>query len=99
MNNFKFKLGDNVKDLITGFTGIITGRAEHVTGCNTYGVTSKVDKDNKGGEIGWYDENRIEIIKNKPNIMSKILKNSEKPEQKEKKYGACGNPSKSHGKL
>lgn len=63
-NTFKLDLGKEGKDKITGFTGIIVGRAEHLFGCNTYGLAPKVydKKNNKRGETEWFDEGRIEII-------------------------------------
>jgi len=59
---FKFELGKKVKDQITGFTGIITGRAEYLTGCVRYLVTPKADKNNLKDSI-WEDEARLKEIK------------------------------------
>jgi hypothetical protein len=40
------KLGDLVKDLITGFSGIASSRTEHLFGCVHIGITSTgLDKD------------------------------------------------------
>jgi len=56
------ELGQKGKDKITGFKGIITGRAQYLYGCDQYGLNPEVDKDGKIGEIHWFDEGRIEII-------------------------------------
>lgn len=56
------KLGLEVKDKITGFTGIITARASYITGCDKYGVTPPVDKDGKVRDSEWFDDGRLEII-------------------------------------
>lgn len=54
---FKFKLGEKVKDTITGYEGIVMARTEYWTGCNRYGVLSpKLTKDNKPAAWEWFDE-------------------------------------------
>ena len=61
---FKFNLGDEVKDIITNFKGIIQSRTEYLTGCNIYGVQSQ--ELSKEGELrDWihFDENRIKLVK------------------------------------
>ena len=57
----KFKLGVTVRDKITGFSGIITGHAEYLTGCDQYAVQPDA-KDNKWEDGKWFDEGRIELI-------------------------------------
>ena len=37
-NEFKHKLGDELKCKITGFKGVIVSRMEWMTGCNRYGL-------------------------------------------------------------
>lgn len=62
MAEFTVSLGKKAKDIITGFTGIIIGRAEYLTGCNQYGLTPEVGKDGKTGDTQWFDEGRISVI-------------------------------------
>lgn len=53
-------LGRQAKDKITGFEGILIGRAEYLTGCTQYGLAPPA----VNGEIKpaqWFDEGRIEI--------------------------------------
>ena len=61
---FKHELGKQAKDKITGFEGILVGRAEHLFGCNTYGIAPQVYDKEKGkrGDTEWFDEGRIQII-------------------------------------
>ena len=59
--NFKFENGDEVKEKITGFQGIITGTCFYITGCNQYLVTAQ--SDGKEAVNLWYDEGRLEFIK------------------------------------
>ena len=55
------QLGKQGRDKITGYTGIITFHAKHLYGCDTYGLTPKIDNDGKLGDTCWFDEGRIEI--------------------------------------
>ena len=36
MNKFKIRMGAKVTDKVSGFQGIVTGRAEYSTGCRQY---------------------------------------------------------------
>lgn len=58
---FKHDLGVRVEDKVTGFKGIITGRAEFLTGCNQYIVNPGVDKDGKMMDTNWVDEDRLTV--------------------------------------
>ena len=53
---FIFELGQEVEDIVTGFTGIVRSRSQWLTGCNTYGVVSRKLKDDKPQEPVWFDE-------------------------------------------
>lgn len=61
MSEFIFKLGVQAKEKITGFKGIIIGRADHITGCNTYGLKGGLDKDGNPQDAQWFDEGMIVI--------------------------------------
>ena len=74
MSEFIFELGVKAKDKITGFEGIITGRADHITGCNTYGLKGKLDKDGQPREVEWFDEGMITVTGKgiKPNSVQSV---------------------------
>lgn len=59
---FKIELGKEVKDRVTGLTGIITSRSENLNMCNRYYIQPKADKDMKIPDGWWVDEMQIEII-------------------------------------
>ena len=59
---FKFKLGEQAKDKLTGFTGILYGASRYLTGCDQYCLKPPVDKDGNLRESKWFDEGEIEII-------------------------------------
>jgi hypothetical protein len=56
---FKFEMGDNVKDALTGFKGFINYRCQFITGCNQYGVQPKMKKSGEVPEYKAFDENRL----------------------------------------
>lgn len=58
MVDFTIPLLAHVEDKITGFAGVVTGRAEYATGCRQYSVQPPV----KNGEYRsgvWLDEDRL----------------------------------------
>lgn len=55
------KLGQEGRDKITGFKGIITCHVRYITGCDQYGLTPKA-KNGETKSSQWFDEARIEII-------------------------------------
>jgi hypothetical protein len=61
--------GKQVKDKVTGFTGICTGRTSWIYGCDQYIITPKADS-NKLEEGKWFDDGRIVVIGNGIDIES-----------------------------
>ena len=61
----KIENGQKVKDVITGFVGMVTGRCEYITGCNQVLVQPEVKEPGKGTEFQeprWFDEDRCEVF-------------------------------------
>lgn len=58
----KFELGQKVKDLVTGFTGIATSRVEYLNGCTQYGVRGPVDDKNVMPEPQYIDQQQLELV-------------------------------------
>jgi hypothetical protein len=56
----KFELGQEVKEIVTGFKGIVMGRTEYITGCKQYGILPRkmTDKGNVP-DWTWLDEDRL----------------------------------------
>lgn len=66
------KLGEKVRDKVTGFEGIATSRVEYLNGCVQYGVTPKIKvKDNKKPETEYIDEGRLELVGKGINVKKK----------------------------
>lgn len=55
------ELGLKAKDKITGFEGVITGRAQYLTGCDQYVLVPGI-KDGQLQKSEWFDEGRLEVI-------------------------------------
>jgi hypothetical protein len=56
------ELGDQVRDKVTGFKGIVTGKAQYLTGCKQVMVTPKVGDDGKYVDACWLDVDRVEVL-------------------------------------
>lgn len=55
------KLGDRVKDNITGFEGIAVARTEFLYGCVRVCVQPGKLKDGKTIDAEWFDEQRLDV--------------------------------------
>ena len=66
---FKFENGDAVKDVISGFSGVITARLEYLNGCRQYSIRPTKLKDDTVISSEWFDEGQLELlVKQKPLI-------------------------------
>lgn len=83
----KIKLGDKVKDKISGLSGIATARTEFLNGCVQYTVSRKLGKNQELNPMGEpsIDEMCLEVVEERV-IESKEYEKEEKEEEiKEKK--------------
>jgi hypothetical protein len=58
----KFLLGQTAKDIITGFTGVVTARAEYISGCHQILLAPPIDEKGSHRESHWYDEQRCNRV-------------------------------------
>ena len=80
----EIKMGNMVKDQITGFSGIVVGHSEFITGCDKYLVQPKMKaKENAYPSCEWLDDIVLKVMKGK-GIDPKTLK-IEKSEKTKKK--------------
>jgi hypothetical protein len=56
-------LGDEVKDTVTGFQGIVVAKTNYIHGCTRVSVQPKVGKDKKVPEAQAFDEPALKVIK------------------------------------
>ncbi len=63
------KLGNKVRDSITGFEGVVVARTEWLYGCTRCGVAPTKLHDGKPVEDQWFDEQRLEVLRDdKPQV-------------------------------
>lgn len=56
----ELKLGATAKDIVTQFKGVITARADYLTGCTQFLLQPKgLDKEGKCQDSQWFDEGRL----------------------------------------
>lgn len=70
MTTFTVELGAEVISNISGFTGIVCSRSEHINGCNRYWLQPKIDKDGKLPDGLWLDEAELVVV-NPPALKQK----------------------------
>lgn len=56
------KLGQEVRDRVTGFKGIVTVKLEFINGCRRVEVQPKVDKKGEMLDSATFDEPNLEVI-------------------------------------
>ena len=61
----QIELGREVRDKVSGFTGIASGRSTYLSGCAHICISPKVGKDRKLPESKWIDEPQVEYTKTK----------------------------------
>ena len=76
---FKFDVGSKVKDIITGFNGIIIYRTQWLNNCNTYGVQPTELKDGKPLDREHFDEPQLELVEEKVVKPSRATGGPERP--------------------
>lgn len=59
----EIKLGDKVKDVITGFEGIAIAKAEYLNGCIRFEIKPEKLKDSKTTEAEWIDIQQLKVVK------------------------------------
>ena len=58
-------IGCDAKDVVTKFTGTITGFARYITGCDQFLVSPPIDAKGKHVDARWFDQNRLELAAGK----------------------------------
>lgn len=79
----KFKLGDRVRDKITGYEGVVTSITFWLNGCVRLAVQATVLKDGKPVEAEWIDDQQVELAQ------------EGKGEKKKPRGGPMPNPKRS----
>ena len=86
MNNTdQIQLGDEVKDIVSGFTGIATAKTEFLNGCVRVSIDPPVDKEGKHVDGRWFDQEQVEVIqrgkvKRKPAMQKSTTTGGDRPD-------------------
>ena len=57
------KLGDRVRDVVTGYEGIASGISHFLNGCVSVGISAvAVASDGKIPSMEWLDEQRVAVV-------------------------------------
>lgn len=75
----KFELGSKLKDAITGFVGVATGKCDYISGCRQYLVQPPVKDSGEFQESRWFDEDRLELTPAAPVSLEVNLAGPDKP--------------------
>lgn len=59
----RVRLGDRVRDVVTGFTGVASGYAVYLNGCVQWMVSPPVGADSTVPDTKWIDEERLKVVK------------------------------------
>ena len=62
MKKTEIKLGNKVKDIVTGFEGIATSKVEYLNGCIQYCVKPTKGKDGKMPEGEYIDQQQLLVV-------------------------------------
>ncbi len=57
-----FKMRDEVKDIVTGFSGIVVAKTEWLNGCVRIGLQNAILKDGLPMDVQWIDEEQLELV-------------------------------------
>lgn len=90
------KMGSFVRDVVTGFEGIVTSYTKHLTGCDHVGLKPrKLDKDGKEMDVMWIDVTRAEVLEEPSAAMLAVIDGkltSTTKKQETHKGGPADNP-------
>ena len=63
MDSKKVRMGDMVKDKVSGFSGVIVSEHNFLNGCTRMTVQPLIDKDGKLPDTHTFDEPQLEVVK------------------------------------
>lgn len=79
------KLGQTVRDRITGFEGVAIARTIYLTGCDHIGIQPPIDKEGKIPDAQWIDERKLEVMD-----VVRVAVDDDPPKEKPKRGGPQG---------
>lgn len=58
----RIKLGDKIRDRVTGFTGIATAKTEYLNGCTQFDISGKSDEKTGEARVLSVDDQQVERL-------------------------------------
>ena len=74
------KLGQKVKDRISGFSGVLSARSEFLNGCVRLQLTPDRLHEGKLIEAEWFDETQVDVLEDTPAPEPKTRPGGPRPE-------------------
>lgn len=74
------RLGDDVRDTITGYTGCVVSKTEWLNGCWRIGVQSRELKDGKPIDSCVFDVEQLELVRAKAHAMPEQRTGGDRPD-------------------
>ena len=68
MDDLKESFGLTGKDIITGFTGVITGACSYISGCDQFLLAPRANSSGEVKDGQWYDSSRVQIMPEHPRV-------------------------------
>lgn len=65
------KMGDKIRDRVSGIEGLATGVTHYLNGCEQWLVSLGTDKDGKHQSGIWYDVQQLEVVDKDPKGLGK----------------------------
>jgi hypothetical protein len=84
MSKKDVELGRTYKDIVTGFKGVATSITTYIAGCESVGLTPKINDKGETGTICEFDITRLKLIGNIKKIEIPIIKTGGDPPKKGK---------------
>lgn len=70
------ELGQTVKDVISGYEGVVTSITAYLYGCSRVTVQSREMKDGKPVDYQVFDEQQLQIVGDVPNLLERAPRNN-----------------------
>lgn len=86
----EIKLGNEYKDVISGFVGIAVAKTEWINGCNRVTLSPKLDKDGKIQDSCCFDVEQLEATGNAVDIKPKDVGGEREVPKREPAVRAVG---------
>jgi len=90
MKNFEMKveMGAKVRDVVSGYEGIVSAYTVHLTGCDVVAIKSRgLDKDGKIPDPMWIDVTRVKVLGPPDKEIADVIKKNDVSEVRKEKTG------------